>query len=168
MDLNKAMLIGNVTRDPEIRQTAGGQPVASFSIATNLSWTDQGGQKQERAEFHNIIAWRKLADIVGRFVKKGSKIYIEGRIQNRSWVGQDGQKRYTSEIVADNLIMLDRAGGTQSYGGGNTYQPATAGQARPTVTQNNAPSTEQPISYEDVAPMPGYQEEEIRVENIPF
>ena len=105
MDLNKSMLIGNVTRDPEIRQTAGGQQVASFSIATNLVWKDQSGQRQERAEFHNIIAWRALADIASRFLHKGSKVFVEGRLQTRSWAGQDGQKRYTTEIVAENIIM---------------------------------------------------------------
>lgn len=161
MDLNKAMIIGNVTRDPEIRQTATGQQVASFSIATNLTWTDQQGQKQERADFHNIIAWRKLADIIGRYVKKGSKVYIEGRIQTRSWAGQDGQKRYTTEIVADNLIML---GGNA---GGGTY-PSTA---RPASASNNSQnaSAVPTISYDEVpAPSGAYQEEEIKLDNIPF
>lgn len=161
MDLNKAMIIGNATRDPEIRQTSGGQSVASFSIATNLVWTDQQGQRQERADFHNIIAWRKLAEIVGRFVKKGSKIYVEGRIQNRSWVGNDGQKRYTTEIVADNLILLS---GNPNQNG----QPG--GYNRPAQAPNNTPANsnnEQPISYEEVPPAGGY-EEEIKIENIPF
>src|SRR5210317_85441 len=110
MDLNKAMIIGRLTRDPELRTTPSGSSVASFSLATNLVWTDQQGQKQERVEYHNIVAWRKLADICGQYLRKGSKIYIEGRLQTRDWEGQDGVKRYRTEIIADNMIMLDRAG----------------------------------------------------------
>lgn len=110
MSLNRAQLIGNLTRDPELRQIPGGSTVASFGIATNFSWTDQGGQRQEKVEFHNIVAWRKLAEICGQYLKKGSKVYIEGRIQTRDWEGEDGVKRYRTEIVAENMIMLDRKG----------------------------------------------------------
>jgi single-strand DNA-binding protein len=123
MSLNRVQLIGNLTRDPEIRQIPGGQTVATLSIATNFSWTDQSGQKQDKAEYHNVVAWRKLADICGQYLRKGSKIYIEGRLQTRDWEGEDGVKRYRTEIVAENMIMLDRkgesfGGGEQSYGGG--------------------------------------------------
>ena len=79
MSLNKVQIIGNLTRDPELKQIPGGQTVVSFSVATNFTWKDQAGQKQERVEFHNIVAWRKLAEIVGQYVKKGSKVYVEGR-----------------------------------------------------------------------------------------
>ena len=85
MNLNKVMIIGNVTRDPEVRATPSGQNVASFSVATNRRWTDQSGEKKEQVEYHNVVAWRKLADIIGQYVKKGSKIYIEGLLQTRSW-----------------------------------------------------------------------------------
>lgn len=163
MDLNKAMLIGNITRDPEIRQTAGGVPVASFSVATNLSWKDANGQKQDRAEFHNIIAWRSLADIAGRFLKKGSKVFVEGRLQTRSWVGNDGQKRYTTEIVAENIIMLDRANGGQGY-----QSPYQANDNRPSSNQAMSSNGEQIITYEDVPQAGGYEESEINVDNIPF
>ncbi len=110
MSLNKVQLIGNLTRDPEMKQIPGGQVVTSFGIATNLTWTDQSGAKQNKAEFHNIVAWRKLAEICGQYLKKGSKIYIEGRLQTRDWEGEDGVKRYRTEIVADNMIMLDKKG----------------------------------------------------------
>ena len=103
MNLNKAMVIGNLTRDPEIRTTPTGQTVASFSVATNYVWTDQSGQKRDKAEFHNIVAWRRLAEICGQYLKKGSKIYIEGRMQTRDWVGQDGVKRYRTEIIAEKI-----------------------------------------------------------------
>lgn len=108
--LNRAQVIGNVTRDPEVRQTSGGQMVASFSVATNRVWKDQSGQKQEKAEFHNIVAWGKLAEIVSQYVGRGRKIYVEGRMQTRSWEGEDGKTRYRTEIVAENVILLDRAG----------------------------------------------------------
>ncbi len=116
MDLNKVMIIGRLTRDPEIRTTPNGANVASFSVATGFTWTDQQGQKKEQTEFHNVVAWRKLADIIGQYLKKGAQVYIEGRLQTRSWDDKtSGQKKYRTEIVADNLIMLARPG-SQSAG----------------------------------------------------
>jgi len=126
MSLNRAQLIGNLTRDPELKQIPGGSTVASFSIATNFSWTDSSGQKQDRAEFHNIVAWRKLAEICGQYLKKGGKVFIEGRIQTRDWEGEDGVKRYRTEIVADNMIMLDRKGAPT---GGDEMMPYAGGQS---------------------------------------
>jgi len=114
MNLNKAMIIGNLTRDPELRSTPGGQSVCSFGVATNQVWTDQQGQRQERAEFHNVVAWGKLAEICSQYLAKGRKVFIEGRLQTRDWEGQDGVKRYRTEIVAENMIMLDRSGGKSS------------------------------------------------------
>src|SRR3990167_50730 len=111
MDLNKAMIIGRLTRDPEVRTIPSGQNVASFSVATNLVWSDGSGQKQERVEYHNIVAWRKLADICAQYLKKGHKVYIEGRLQTHSWDDQSGSKKYRTEIIADNMIMLDRPDG---------------------------------------------------------
>lgn len=118
MSLNRVQLIGNLTRDPEMKQIPGGQVVTTLGIATNLTWTDQSGQKQNKAEFHNVVAWRKLAEICGQYLKKGSKVFIEGRLQTRDWEGEDGVKRYRTEIVADNMIMLDSKGGPMegSYG----------------------------------------------------
>lgn len=145
------MLIGNLTRDPEIRTATTGTQVASFSIATNFVWKDQSGQRQEKAEFHNIVAWRKLAEICGQYLKKGSRIYVEGRMQTRDWTGQDGIKRYRTEIVAENMIMLDRAGGGQGSGGGAPF----GGQG-------------QSYSNEPIIEEMGPADDEIRVENIPF
>ncbi|OGE88265.1 MAG: hypothetical protein A3J07_00515 [Candidatus Doudnabacteria bacterium RIFCSPLOWO2_02_FULL_49_13] len=111
MDLNKVMIIGRLTRDPEVRTTPNGANVVSFSVATSFNWTDKNdGQKKEQTEFHNVVAWRKLADIIGQYLKKGSQVYLEGRLQTRSWEGQDGKKNYRTEIVADNMIMLGRPG----------------------------------------------------------
>ena len=109
--LNKVMLIGNLGKDPELRYTSSGVAVATFSVATNESWKDQDGNPQERTEWHNIVAWRKLAEICGEWLKKGKKIYVEGRIQTRSYDDKNtGAKKYITEIVADNIIMLDGRG----------------------------------------------------------
>lgn len=109
--LNKALLIGHLGKDPEISYTPSGVAVGKFSVATSESWKDQDGNTQERTEWHNIVAWRKLAEICGQYLKKGSKVYLEGRIQTRSWDDKNtGAKRYMTEIIADNLIMLDSKG----------------------------------------------------------
>lgn len=166
MNLNKAMVIGNLTRDPEVRTTPQGTSVASFSVATNMVWNDANGQKQERAEYHNIVAWRKLAEIIGQYLKKGSKIYIEGRLQTRDWTGQDGVKKYRTEIVAENMIMLDSKGSGPVGGGSSSPAPAPASDTDlPTIEQEtSAPS--------DSAPMPTEKSDsdsdEIKLEDIPF
>lgn len=107
--LNKVMLIGNLGKDPELKYTPSGVAVATFSMATSEQWKDQEGNAQERTEWHNIVAWRKLAEIVGEYMKKGKKVYIEGKLQTRNYE-KDGVKRYITEIVADQIIMLDGAG----------------------------------------------------------
>ena len=109
--LNKVTLIGNLGKDPELSYTPSGVAVAKFSIATNERWKDQEGNLQERTEWHNIVAWRKLAEICGQYLKKGGKVYLEGKLQTRSWDDKNtGVKRYSTEIIADDLIMLDSRG----------------------------------------------------------
>ena len=105
--INKVILIGNLGSDPELRFTPSGVQVANFSLATTESWTDKSGERQERAEWHRIVLWRRLAEVAGQYLKKGSKIYIEGKLQTRSWEDQNGQKRYTTEVVANSMEMLD-------------------------------------------------------------
>jgi single-strand DNA-binding protein len=105
--VNKVILIGNLGSDPEVRFTPSGVQVANFSLATSESWTDKAGERQERAEWHRIVLWRRLAEVAGQYLKKGSKIYIEGKLQTRSWEDQNGQKRYTTEVVANSLEMLE-------------------------------------------------------------
>jgi len=117
--LNKVMLIGNVGRDPEMRYLQSGEPVTTFSLATNRRWTGADGQPHEETEWHNIVAWRKLAEQCNEYLSKGRKVYIEGRLQTRSWDGPDGQKRYRTEIVANTMQMLDqrpRDGGAADEG----------------------------------------------------
>lgn len=146
MTLNKAMIIGNLTRDPELRNTASGANVASFSVATSLIWNDANGQKQQKTEFHNVVAWRRLAEICEQYLRKGSKVFIEGRLQTTDWTGQDGVKRYRTEIVAENLIMLDSKNSNRGD----------------SVGDNNLREELKEIQVEEEP------EEEIRVENIPF
>ena len=106
--LNKVMLIGNLTRDPELRYTSRGTAVCSFGIATNRYWTpSDGGETKEEAEFHRIVAWQKLAEICAQLLFKGRKVFVDGRLQTRTWTGKDGRERTTTEIVIDNMIVLD-------------------------------------------------------------
>lgn len=105
--LNKVILIGNVGKDPDVRYTAKGDPVATFPLATSEVWRDKDAQMQERTDWHNIVAWRKLAEIIQELVRKGSRLFIEGRIQTRSYEDKTGEKRYITEIVAENMLILD-------------------------------------------------------------
>lgn len=117
--LNKVLLIGNLTRDPNLRYTPNGTAVCSFGIATNRTWTPtDGGEKQEKVEYHNIVAWSKLADICGQLLHKGDKVYVEGRLQTRDWKTDDGQERKTTEIVIDNMMLLSSRGGGRPQGEG--------------------------------------------------
>jgi single-strand DNA-binding protein len=104
--INKVILVGRLGKDPEVKFTQGGTSVAHFSIATDEVWKDQTGQKQQRTEWHNIVAWSRLAEICGDYLKKGRLVYIEGRLQTRSWEDKDGNKRSTTEIKADEMVML--------------------------------------------------------------
>ena len=144
MTLNKVMLIGNLTRNPELRTIPSGQSVCSFGIATNRQWTNQQtGQKQEQVEFHNIVAWGKLAEICNQYLVKGKKVYAEGRMQTREWEGQDGIKRQRTEIVLENMIMLDR--GPAGSGGA-----ATASKATETIEVESTPASVEEIKTEDI------------------
>ena len=149
--LNRATIIGNLTRDPESRQTPAGQSVCSFGVATNRQWMGKDGQKQEAVEFHNVVAWGKLAEICSQYLAKGRKVYVEGRLQTRDWEGQDGVKRYRTEIVTENMILLDRPGGAAAP------RPANAGAG------GFVPPSPQPNDEPSAAP-----EDEIRMEDIPF
>jgi single-strand DNA-binding protein len=107
--VNKVILVGRLGRDPEVRYTPSGTAVANFSIATSEQWTNKDGEKQERTEWHKIVAWRRLGEICGEYLHKGSQIYIEGRLQTRDWEDRDGNKRYTTEVIAQTMQMLGSA-----------------------------------------------------------
>ncbi len=113
--LNKVMIIGNLGRDPEMRYTPSGKPVTSFSVATSRTWVTTDGDRREATEWFNVVAWRDLAEICNQYLTKGSKVYIEGRLQTRSWEGPDGQKHFRTEVVADEMILLDSRP-RESYG----------------------------------------------------
>lgn len=108
--LNKVMLIGHLGGDPDVRTTPSGTYVANFNLATNRVWTNSEGERQEETDWHRVVAWGRLAETCGNYLKKGSYVYIEGRLQTRSWEGEDGARRYTTEVVAQNMIMLDTRG----------------------------------------------------------
>lgn len=151
MDLNKAMIIGRVTKTPELRSTPSGQNVTTFNVATNRSYTDSSGQKQEKVEFHSVVAWGKLAEICSQYLTKGRRVYIEGRIQTRDWVGQDGLRRYSTEIISENMIMLDAPSGAAHAAPGRLESSAN--------TDSNFMDTQSPQSTQ---PM------EQTIEEIPF
>ena len=145
--LNKVMIIGNLGRDPEVRQ-AGESKVANFTVAVTERFTDSSGQRQERTEWVNVVVWRKLAEISQQYLRKGSQVYVEGRLQTRSWDDQNGQKKYMTEVVADNFQMLGRREGgdapqehTTPTPGPAFPPPATAGHgfSRPDVPADDLP-----------------------------
>jgi single-strand DNA-binding protein len=106
--INKVIIIGNVTRDPEVKQTVSGQPIATFGVATNRDWITRNGEKHTSSEFHEVVAWSKLADICNKYIRKGKLIYIEGYLKTRSWDTPDGTRKFRTEIVINDLIMLDK------------------------------------------------------------
>ena len=134
--VNKVILVGNLGRDPEVRFMPNGEAVCNFSIATTDSWRDKNGQKQERTEWHNIVMYRKLAEIAGEYLKKGRPVYVEGRLQTRKWQTKEGQDRYTTEIVADQMQML----GGREGGGSAGYEPMDEDQSMQSRTMQSAPS----------------------------
>jgi len=139
--LNKVMLIGNLGRDPEVRYTASGGAVANLAIATTDTWRDkQSGEQQERTEWHRVVMFGRLGEIAGEYLKKGAKVYIEGRLQTRKWQDQQGTERYTTEIVANDMQMLDSRGGAGAYDGGSRPQSQSTGATDPAPTQENSAS----------------------------
>lgn len=152
--VNKVILVGNLGKDPEVRFMPNGEAVCNFSIATTDSWKDKSGAKQERTEWHNIVMYRKLAEIAGEYLKKGRPVYVEGRLQTRKWQTKDGQDRYTTEIIADQMQMLggrDGAGSNASYDGGmdqsngsNDFDQSSLSQA--TAKQAPAQSAAKPAT----------------------
>lgn len=120
--VNKAIIIGNLGADPELRETGGGAPVCNFRVATNETWTDKSGERQERTEWHPVVAWGKLAELCAQYLKKGRSAYVEGKLQTREWEDREGSKRFTTEIVAQSVVFLGGAGGGQA---GDTERTTT-------------------------------------------
>lgn len=160
MYLNKVLLYGNLTRDPELKALPSGQQVASFGLATNRSFKGKDGSQQEQTEFHNIVAFGRTAEVMGQYLKKGRPIYVEGRIQTRSW-DKDGQKQYRTEIVVDTFQFGAQGGGDGQRSGGSSY--ASSSPARDT---ESAPARQE--APEDMGAAIQYPDEEINPEDIPF
>ena len=161
MNLNKVFVLGNLTRDPELRQTSGGQAVCSFGIATNRFYKDSMGQKQQQAEFHNIVAWGRQAEVINQYLKKGSILLVEGRLQTRSWQDQQGAKHWRTEIIADQIQLGPRTAGV----GGDSF-----GDREPYGAQRQQPDASTQPSKPDTVPIIDLADEgqEINVKDIPF
>jgi single-strand DNA-binding protein len=149
--LNKVILIGNLGRDPDIRYTPDGSPVANFSIATTEFWTDKNGTRQQNTEWHNIVAWNKLADLSKRYLAKGRQVYIEGRLKTREWNDKEGNKRRTTEVIANQMILL-----------GSRPEGMEAGAGSPSPISRATPVEPEP------APGPGFGDAGITDDDIPF
>lgn len=158
MYLNKALVYGNITRDPEVRALPSGVNVATFSLATNRVWIDKNGAKQENADFHNIVVFGKQAETVSKYLKKGSSVLIEGRMQTRSWDAQDGTKKYRTEIIAERVQFGPRSAGGGASGGSASDAPASSSKPG---GKGKVDTVEQIDTIE-------YPSEDINPEDIPF
>ncbi len=156
--LNKVMLIGNLTRDPEMRYTNSGTPVVTFGMATNKSWKDTNGEAKELAEFHNIVAWNKMAEICQQLLAKGMKIYVEGSLNTRSWEAEDGSTRYKTEVRVEDMILLDSKG---KQGAGVDEESAPAEKS---AKKSEAPKDEESAPVEEEAPV----DQDPLEEDLPF
>ncbi len=164
MNLNKVFILGNLTRDPELRQTPSGQNVASFGVATNRMWVDRSGAKQTQTEFHNIVLWGRLAEIAHQYLAKGRLVFIEGRLNTNVWQDQNGQKRSRTEIIAENMQL-----GPRFAAAPDRYAPS---QSAATPAARNFPEPEAEIlpevQLDEITPAVSAGEEDIKVEDIPF
>ena len=172
MDYNRAILVGRVTADPQVRTTPGGQSVVTLGIATNRTWTDKAGAKQEETEFHSVVVWGRQAEIAGQYLTKGATVLIEGRIQTRSWTDKQGQARKTTEIMCERLQLGPRAGagggggGASSGGGFRGGSASSAGGSSSSSTGGSAKVDDAPSL--DEIPVINLEDEEIKPEDIPF
>ncbi|MBI2029048.1 single-stranded DNA-binding protein [Candidatus Gottesmanbacteria bacterium] len=168
--LNKVTLIGNLTRDPELRYTPNGTAVATFTVATNREWTVESGEKREEAEFTRCVAWNKLAELCSQLLSKGRKVYVEGRLQTRSWQGQDGNQRTSTEVVISDMIVLDSRYKVQEEGTEVSPAPAPM-QTQPPVKVKAKKQDDTKVEEkknEPASPLSGAGEEEVNPDDIPF
>jgi single-strand DNA-binding protein len=166
MYLNKAFIIGNLTRDPELKALPSGIRVASFSVATNRIWKDQNGVRQENVDYHNVVVFGRQAETVSQYMKKGSNVFVEGRMQTRSWDAPDGKKQYRTEVVADRVQFGSRASGVNEGGSKGSYGDSQSTSSRPAPSPSqDSSSANDPL---DNMPSMDYPEDEINPEDIPF
>jgi single-strand DNA-binding protein len=165
--LNRVQLIGNLTRDPELRYTPNGRPVCTFGIATNRNWTTETGEKKEEVEFHNIVAWGKLGELCSQFLAKGRKVFVEGRIATRSWTGQDGQQKLRTEIVIDDMIILDSKGAGSAGGAQQAHSGHDKGSESGDQGQGSHKATKGEENKE-AASKSSSGDEDVSPDDIPF
>ncbi len=173
MNVNRVILVGRLTRDPEVRATQTGQTVATIGLATSHRWNDKSGQKQEKTEFHTVVLWGKLAEIAGQYLVKGQECFFEGRLQTRSFVGKDGVERKTTEIVGENMQMGSKPTGAGQGGGGYTPRNYGAPQGTSPVQSPSAAtsrSAQAPAPIEEEIPTINLddEKEDVRIEDVPF
>lgn len=176
--LNKVMLIGNLTRDPEMRYTPNGTAVCSFGLATNRSWqTGDGGERKEETEFHRIVAWNKLAELCSQLLTKGRKVYIEGRLQTRSWEGPEGEKRQATEVVAEDMVLLDSRREASSESTDKEVMPSYEKESQEVASEEKGKgkkekdkedNKETPKGKEDKKEDKKEESDEIDIDDIPF
>jgi single-strand DNA-binding protein len=157
--LNRVQLIGNLTRDPELRYTPQGTAVCTFGLATNRSWTTDNGDKKEEAEYHKIVAWNKLGELCSQLLSKGRKVYVEGRLSTKSWTGQDGAQKTTTEIVIDDMIILDSRKDEAGTGGAASEPDMSYGDEAEAAVEEKKPvkkakkeEKEEEAGFDDVNP----------------
>ena len=160
--INKVILLGNLTRDPELRSTPSGKPVCSFGLATNRTWTTETGERKDEPEFHNLVAWGKLAEIVGQYLTKGRKIYVEGRLQTRSFAAKDGTQKTRTEIIIEDMVMLD------GKGIGEKERHATEKTEALPASPPASPEARQDLTTDEASTQTGFSGEELSPDEIPF
>jgi single-strand DNA-binding protein len=159
MNVNKVILVGRLTRDPEVRSTSTGQAVASISMATNRFWKDKNGQRQDQTEFHNVVLWGRLAEIAGQYLTKGQETFIEGRIQTRKYTDKNNVERYRTEVIAENLQLGSRPQGSAPMGQNqNKFNP----------NSQNSPAAPKESPAEQLPTINLDEEEEVKIEDVPF
>ena len=161
MNVNKVILVGRLTRDPEVRNTPSGQSVATLSMATNRFWKDKSGQRQDKTEYHNVVLWGRLAEIAGQYLVKGQECFIEGRMETRKYTGKDGVERRTTEVVAENMQLGSKA---QGGGTGNYSRPAAPSTPSAPMANKPAPAEEESIPTINL----DEEQDEVRIEDVPF
>ncbi len=174
--LNRVQLIGNLTRDPELRYTPNGNGVCTFGLATNRSWTTDSGEKREEVDFHRIVAWNKLAELCSQFLTKGRKVYVEGRLSTRNWTAQDGTQKTTTEVVIDNMILLDnrQSGADQQSGRSENVSESEVSEEQSAKTIRSSSSARPAKKEEDTSEDTGQEkepvgsDEEVAPDDIPF
>lgn len=166
MNVNKVFICGNVVADPELRTTPTGQAVTTLRVATNRFWADKAGQRQQAAEFHNVVLWGKQAQVASQFLTKGGTVFIEGRLQTRSWTDKNGQMRYITEIVAEGMQLGPRTAGVPQ-GGGTAAKSSSGPSGQPQASEGQVRSEAQPQPEEEI-PVINMDEEEAKADDLPF